>query len=170
MKSLVVHSTQSNHRNFDLRNKFLRQTASLNQRPRLQWVATDGFVVDTALGQFTAPVLTLDTASKRALHIPVDTVVMLPGEDIRVRLDQVQDYCNRVLKGCDFVNGFEVAYMMELLDAESDVVAGSLGVDAVWFDSIVMEDDAFPLGLSQQLAMFFSHACASRTGRIHYCS
>ena len=182
------------HRVLDLRTKLLRKNAHqahgenghaargegqhednrpgavAGGAPRVNWVSINNFVVSTALGLHHSTALALDTASKRALDIPVDHLVLLPGEDRRVRIDQAKDYCDRVLKGGERVGGFEVAYLMELLGLAREEVASCVGLDASTFNTLVDEDEAFSADDSARLGLFFLHAWSVTTGRVRYSS
>jgi len=147
-----------------------RRGAVAGQPPRVRWTEINNFVVCTVLGVLRAPAIALDDASKRVLDIPIDHLVLLPGEDRRVRMSQVKDYCDRVLQGGERVSGFEVVYLIELLDLTRDDVASYVGLKAAPFDALIDEDDAFSADDSARLGLYFLHAWSLATGRIRYSS
>jgi hypothetical protein len=133
-------------------------------RRRVRWTRFEDFIVDTVLGIHTSSVLALDAASKKLLEIPAEQLVILPGEDRRARLEQVKDYCDRILLGGERVGGFEVAYLMELLELRRDDVACCIGMDATTFDALVDEDDAFDAEDSPRLGLYFLDAWSAKRG------
>lgn len=138
-------------------------------RPQpLRWVEIDCFVVDTVLGLHRTHALVLDDASKRHLDIPVERLVVLPGEERRARMEQVKDYCGRCLHDGLPVNGFEVAYLLEFFDTPRAGLAACLGMDRARFDAIVDEDDAFGADISQGIALYFLHAWKERNGTVRF--
>lgn len=154
----------------DSRSTEKRQGALAGAAPRVNWISIDNYVVSTVLGMHYSTAIALDNASKRTLDIPVDHLVLLPGEERRIRMDQVKDYCDRVLKGGERVSGFEVAYLMEMLGLTRDEVASCVGLATATFDALVDEDDAFSANDSARLGLYFLHAWSVNTGRIRYSS
>jgi hypothetical protein len=133
---------------------------------KLNWELIDNFVVDTVLGLHRTKAMALDENSKAKLNIPKDHNVILPGEERRARMEQVKDFCELVLKTHIPVNGFEVAYLLEMFDTREDTLAHCLPMEIAVFRSLIDEDEAFDISSSSKIALFFLHAWSVKNGSL----
>lgn len=132
-----------------------------NDTRRLRWVPVQDFVVITALGVHFSDVLALDDESKIRLGIAPSQVVVLPGEGLKARMEQVPLFCTRVMteRGC--VSAAQLLYLLEMFDVEHEALAVALGLNPEALATFLDTEDNLCPEESLRAASFFYHVWAS---------
>lgn len=105
-----------------------------------RWRTENDFLVVTALGPVTGPVLVLDEASKERLGIPKEKLVVLPFETRRVQLAQARAFLAEVASGDTTMGAFQLRYLLGLYEVSTEDAAVAMGLSEVELEEIMDEE------------------------------